>query len=144
MIEAYIDGSFSHYGEMGVGCIVYIDGNEMRSVSKYLGKNGGKSSGNCAEYAAILELLEELKTLSEGDVTVYSDSQLVVKQMRGIWEIGNGLYAEMAKKVHDAVALCPRKLKFIWVPRKENQEADRLSKEAHQHLGRTRIAFDDR
>lgn len=136
MIEAWTDGSFSHDHHMGAGVVINIDGEVVVEVSAYYGKNGGKASGNYAEYAAVWELLEELKLLPEGPVTVYCDSMLVVRQLRGIWDIGNGAYAEMAHRVHDAIKQQERKMTFTWIPRKENLRADTLSKEAHIHKTR--------
>lgn len=127
---------------MGVGCIIYIEGKAVSKVSKFLGKNGGKSSANVAEYAAIFELLKELETLPDGTVQVFSDSRLVVNQVRGIWNIGGGAYADTAKEARAALNACSRVIRFSWISRKFNQEADRLSKEAHQHRGRTRILAD--
>lgn len=138
MIEAWTDGSLSAKGEMGVGCFIMVDGVVTVSVSSFLGKNGGEASGNYAEYAAVWELLQELKELPPGPVLLRADSMLVVKQLKGAWDIGNGTYAPMAHKVHEEWAKIGREVLVDWVPRKENMEADRLSKEAHLHKGRCR------
>ncbi len=138
MIEAWTDGSLSAKGEMGTGCLVRIDGELVVSVSGFLGKNGGIASGNYAEYAAVLDLLEELEELPEGPVLLRADSMLVVRQLSGVWDIGNGIYSSMARKVFEKMHSSGRKFTVMWVPRKENTEADRLSKEAHMHKGRCR------
>src|SRR5438093_13198692 len=49
----------------------------------------------------------------------------------GKWKSRKGLYRE---KYLEAVRLCARfaKLRFRWVPREENEEADLLSREAYR------------
>ena len=89
-------------------------------------------SSNVAEYAALCEALEFL--LKEGRessaIEVRSDSQLVTNQMGGDWKFHKGLYAEKYREAKrlSAQFAC---LRFKWVPREENEEADRLSREAY-------------
>ena len=89
-------------------------------------------SSNVAEYAALCEALGFLLTNKHQDsiIEVRSDSTLVVNQMSGKWKSRKGLYRE---KYLEAVRLCARfpKLRFRWIPREENEEADGLSREAY-------------
>jgi ribonuclease HI len=140
MLTAYTDGSFSHQGEMGAGLVVYQGDTLLFRVSYHLGRNGGKASSNYAEYAAVWELLEELESLPDGPITVYCDSNLLVRQLKGMMDINGGAYADFARRVKARVKTLERKIKFIWIPRKENTEADALSKEAHVHRGRMKVA----
>ena len=90
-------------------------------------------SSNVAEYAALCAALEFLLTKKQEDsvIEVRSDSTLVVNQMSGKWKFRKGLYHE---KYLEAVRLCARfaKLRFRWIPREENEEADLLSREAYR------------
>ena len=85
-----------------------------------------------AEYAALCAALQFLltKKLEDSIIEVRSDSALVVNQMSGNWKFRKGLYHE---KYLEAVRLCARfaKLRFRWIPREENEEADRLTREAY-------------
>lgn len=86
------------------------------------------STNNVAEYVAAIRPLEWL--LAHGytnDVVMSGDSQLVVRQMTGQYEVR----AEHLKAYHDHLAGLVtrfRHVEFHWVPREENRRADALSK----------------
>ena len=90
-------------------------------------------SNNVAEYAALCEALKFVLTegRTRSPIEVRSDSKLLVHQMGGNWRFHRGLYAE---KYHEATRLRKEftNLEFKWIPRKENQEADALSREAYE------------
>jgi ribonuclease HI len=59
---------------------------------------------------------------------MYSDSQLVVNQMLGIWSANDKL-AVLRDRALEVAGLCGP-VSYQWLPREQNQEADRLSREA--------------
>lgn len=91
-----------------------------------------------AEYAGVvraLELLGRLQTeqpsaFTDG-ITFYTDSQIVAYQMSGEWKAHQGEYMSYFLK---AKGLAGRfsDIKFRWVPRTENEEADSLSRAAYE------------
>ena len=89
-------------------------------------------SNNVAEYAALCEALRFLisEKMTRVPIEIRSDSRLLVNQMKGEWKFHKGLYA---KKFTEAKALVTEfdRVKFKWVPREENEEADALSREAY-------------
>ncbi len=136
-IDAYTDGSFSVVtNDMGVGVVVFVDDKFHSSISLYVKKGPDGNSANYAEYAAVKELFRMIELLPESTVTIHSDSKLVVNQMKGYWRVGNGAYASMAKEVRDLYRKCKHKVIFKWIPRKQNDQADTLSKEARVHQSR--------
>ena len=77
---AYIDGgSLGNPGPAGVG--VVIEGSERGRIS--IGKWIGRQDNNVAEYLALVEALQCALSLEARKLHVYSDSQVVVRQMMG-------------------------------------------------------------
>lgn len=79
-LVAYIDGgSLGNPGPSGVG--VVIDGAAADSIR--IAKWIGHQDSNVAEYVALMEALQWALSLNAKRLHVYSDSQVVVKQMTG-------------------------------------------------------------
>ena len=77
---AYIDGgSLGNPGPAGVG--VVIEGSTRGRIS--IGRWIGRQDNNVAEYMALLEALQHAVSLKAKKLHVYSDSQVVVRQMIG-------------------------------------------------------------
>jgi ribonuclease HI len=77
---AYIDGgSLGNPGPAGVG--VVIEGAARGRIS--IGRWIGRQDNNVAEYMALLEALQHAVSLKAKKLHVYSDSQVVVRQMMG-------------------------------------------------------------
>jgi ribonuclease HI len=88
------------------------------------------STNNVAEYVAAIRALEWLLAAGfRGTVVVSGDSQLVVRQMLGEYEVRT----EHLKAYHDRLAQLAREFASVswnWVPREQNARADALSKRA--------------
>ena len=88
------------------------------------------STNNVAEYVAAIRALEWLRSQGfKGAVTVAGDSQLIIRQMKGEYEVR----AEHLKAYHDWLRRLAgefRSVEWEWVPREENRRADELSKRA--------------
>ena len=76
----------------------------------------GVATNNRAEYTAIIEALRELKRIEyEGDVELFSDSEVVVRQLLGEYEVKNASLASLWTQVielSDKMVLVP-----AYVPR---------------------------
>lgn len=131
-VTVYYDGACEPRNPKGVatyGFVVYKDGvkvSEGKGLAAEPWSNG--ASNNVAEYTAMIRAFEWL--LEHGyagvEVLVRGDSQLSIMQMQGWYEVRAWriipLYertVELAKKF--------KKVRFEWVPREENEEADLLS-----------------
>jgi ribonuclease HI len=88
------------------------------------------ATNNVAEYVGAIRALEWLLAHDfRGIVVIVGDSQLVIRQMQGEYEVK----AEHLKAYHDFLTRLSQEfseVRFEWVPREQNIEADRLSKEA--------------
>ena len=124
----WIDGaSRGNPGPAGIG--VHIedeDGNVLKDISEYLGDD---LTNNQAEYHALVKALKECKTLKADELEVRSDSQLLVRQMDGRYEVRSDnirdLYTEASglESSIDGVT-------YTHVDRESNIRADELANEA--------------
>ncbi|MGH9530408.1 MAG: ribonuclease HI family protein [Terriglobales bacterium] len=79
-LVAYVDGgSLGNPGPSGIGVIV--DGDTAGPVR--IAKGIGHQDSNVAEYVALMEALQCALSLNARRLHVYSDSEVVVKQMTG-------------------------------------------------------------
>ena len=92
---------------------------------------GEGMTNNVGEYLAVLAAMYWLIRLPEKDqlpALVQSDSQLVVNQCNGKWGCRN----KKLVKYHDLIVRGAQKyskrIKFHWIPREQNEEADALSR----------------
>ena len=89
----------------------------------------GVATNNVAEYRALVAGLEKAVECGVSDLEVVSDSELLVKQMRGEYRIKNRALQELSL----AAARHARKLDdvtYTAVPREQNELADQLVNEA--------------
>lgn len=131
-IEVYIDGvcePFNPGGTAAYGLLVKQDEKILISEGKIVG-SGPKFSNNVAEYSGLIAFLEWYQNhygeLGDHDITVYSDSKLLIFQMSGQWRVKRGLYVPYHQKARQMIGMTP--IYFKWIPREENAEADKLSK----------------
>ncbi|HSB06630.1 MAG TPA: ribonuclease HI family protein [Thermodesulfobacteriota bacterium] len=126
-LDIYIDGaSKGNPGEAGAGIwMTDQEGIKVFEMSRYL----GHKTNNEAEYWALLLGLEEAKRLGGIAIRIFTDSELVERQVNGLYRVKNA----NLKLLHESVI---RHLKefssFVIqsIPREENQEADRLANQA--------------
>lgn len=137
LIEAYIDGACEPVnpgGTASYGVLVKVGGVTVWESSKVVGMGSGMSN-NVAEYAALVALLEWWKPRSKPGVLlhIYTDSKLIFNQLgTGLWSARKGFYIPYYEK---ALELLTGQVFFKWIPREENQEADRLSKRILKEIG---------
>lgn len=94
-----------------------------------ISENIGHTTNNQAEYKALIAGLKQCKILGAKEVIVRSDSELMVRQVLGIYRVKK----EELKPLHEEV----RKLagnfavfKIGNIPREQNKEADKLANKA--------------
>jgi len=122
----YTDGaSRGNPGPAGIGVVITdAAGNTIREVSESI----GETTNNVAEYQALLCGIAEAKKLSAAYVRVYADSELMVKQMNGVYQVKN----EGLKPYYDEARERSREFErfsLAYIPREKNKRADALSKQ---------------
>jgi ribonuclease HI len=89
----------------------------------------GKTTNNQAEYRAVIEGLRKALKMGAKRVTLYADSELVVRQLSGRYRVKNAgllpLYQEAVRLIGSLESF-----KAINVPRGQNAEADALANKA--------------
>lgn len=87
-----------------------------------------RATNNVAEYTAATRALEYLQGRGfRGHVLMYGDSQLIVRQMTGEYEVKASHLKEYHRHLKHLASRF-EEVRFEWVPRSENQRADALSK----------------
>jgi len=127
---AYIDGASSgNPGDAGIGIVIYKNNEEILRESRYI----GVQTNNFAEYKAFLSLLEILDKHSIKVIKIFTDSELLVKQLKGEYKVNNEAIKNFILKIRQF-----KKIKFEieHIPRLKNKEADKLAKQASKRGGR--------
>jgi ribonuclease HI len=79
-LVAYVDGgSLGNPGPSGIGVVIEGAGSGKLQIAKWI----GHQDNNVAEYVALLEALQCALALDARVLHVYSDSEVIVKQMTG-------------------------------------------------------------
>lgn len=131
MIKLYFDGSCEPVnpgGKMGLGTLIKSGNVRIFQGSEAISPSPNNTN-NIAEYRA---LIAGLKWLIDNDMTdkqieVLGDSNLVVQQMAGNWKAKGGKYYPFyieARYLRDQFT----NITFTWIPREKNVEADALSR----------------
>jgi probable phosphoglycerate mutase len=116
-------------GNPGPAAYGYVLEAEDGTILDARGEAIGVATNNVAEYRALLAGLEKAVELGLGDVEVVSDSELLVKQMRGEYKIKNEALRELAdeaERLEDRLG----RVTYVAVRREHNELADRLVNEA--------------
>ncbi len=116
-------------GNPGPAAFAYVLEAEDGSVLAAHGEAIGVATNNVAEYRALVEGLRKAGELGVTELEVVSDSELVVKQMRGEYRVKNealrALSVEAAR-----LARAMGGVRYTAVRREHNELADRLVNEA--------------
>ncbi|MFO0925547.1 MAG: ribonuclease HI family protein [Gemmataceae bacterium] len=124
LLSIHTDGASR--GNPGEAAFAYTIARDGDTVAEEAGRLG-QMTNNQAEYTALVRALEHaLRLGAEHRVLIHSDSELMVKQMRGEYKVKNedlrGLYDQARRLVHDIAGL----VTFKHVRRELNKRADEL------------------
>lgn len=126
MYYVYADGGGSNPGDKAYYGLVVEDEHDAPLLKRGGVSYIGKSTNNLAEYAALNEALCWALDNVQGqaEVTIMMDSQLVIKQMNGEYDVNSDnlktryLYA---KKVINELNMKGISVNLKWIPRTENK-----------------------
>ncbi len=123
---AYVDGgSRGNPGPAGIGVVIEHSTGRRVEISQCIGVR----DNNYAEYAALLVALEYAAAYGSPRLEVFSDSQVVVRQITGSYNCQSPLLRD----IHDTCKALISKLQdfaITHIRREHNADADRLAKEA--------------
>jgi ribonuclease HI len=119
-------GARGNPGPAGYGVVVQDEsGRKVAALSEYL----GHQTNNFAEYQGLIAALEYAIKHGPKAIKVISDSELLVRQIKGIYKVKNATLQELHGRAKELIA------QLDWFSighalREHNQDADRLANEA--------------
>ena len=131
--QANIDGGSR--GNPGPAAYGVVIANEKGEVVARLKKYIGQNTNNVAEYFALIAALDYAHTHGIRALRVESDSELLVKQIRGQYKVKSADLRplhERAKKMSQAL----ESFRIEHVYREHNREADKLANQALDETSR--------
>jgi ribonuclease HI len=124
-VTAFIDGAArGNPGPAGAGA--FFPATESDGAPSELFLSLGRATNNEAEYRALLLALEEARRRGATDVAIFSDSLLLVEQIRGRFRIKAENLKPLAREALDRARAFP-KFSITHVRREKNRDADRLA-----------------
>ncbi|MDO9515538.1 MAG: ribonuclease HI family protein [Syntrophales bacterium] len=126
-VRLYTDGACrGNPGNGGAGAVLFDEnGGVLTTAKKFL----GSCTNNEAEYAALILGLEEALSGGHKTIQVFLDSELLVRQINGVYRVKNARLKTLMQEVQRHLALFDG-YTVKHVPRSENAVADRLANEA--------------
>jgi ribonuclease HI len=131
-LRLHVDGaSRGNPGEAGFGVHVCTpEGSEVAGLYGYL----GKATNNVAEYQALLHALRFALSRGAREVSVFSDSELLVRQLEGRYRVKNPGLQPLFREAQSLLARFDR-ARVSHVRREQNREADALANRAVDEKG---------
>ncbi|MEM1009486.1 MAG: ribonuclease HI family protein, partial [Myxococcota bacterium] len=127
----YTDGAArGNPGESGAGVVLKTpEGEEVGRFGRYL----GKKTNNHAEYEAVLLGLNQAREFGAREITILSDSDLLVRQLLGEYRVRAKHLKELFEKVKELFTLFD-KHQIKRIGREKNIDADSMANRAIDEL----------
>ena len=116
-------------GNPGPAAYGYVLESEDGHVLAAHGEAIGRATNNVAEYSGLVAGLAKAADVGVRELEVVSDSELLVKQMRGEYKVKNEALRELWEEASDLEKKFGR-VSYTAVRRAHNELADRLVNEA--------------
>lgn len=123
-LNIYTDGaSRGNPGHAAIGVVIQDDASKLiKEISEYIGIN----TNNYAEYQAVLRALKEAKNLNADAVALFSDSELICRQLTGKYKVkSNNIRPLFSEVISYASRL--KSFSITHVRREYNTHADKLA-----------------
>jgi ribonuclease HI len=133
-VKARLSTDGGSRGNPGPAAAAYVLETEDGTVLDAHGQTIGVATNNVAEYRALVDGLRKAVELQVDDLEVVSDSELLVKQMRGEYRVKNKALIELSLEAARLARQIPS-VRFTAVRREHNELADRLVNEALDSAG---------
>jgi ribonuclease HI len=133
-LTIYTDGgSLNNPGQAAIGYLIY---NGSTLIIKH-GEAIGIASNNVAEYTGLIHALTKVRDLLQHNqvsdlekISCFADSELMVKQLNGIYKVKNPDMRDLLMKVRVLESELNLPISYTHVLRNKNKEADALVKQA--------------
>ena len=135
MLTVHADGLCEPYNPGGTACYGWVVHRDGKKLAEGYGKicSGPNASNNVAEYGAVIASMEWLlkHEYQKEKIKICSDSQLCIYQLQGIYQVRAPKIRPLYKKAKGLERQF-KSIRFSWVPRERNKEADALSRRAYR------------
>jgi len=126
-LVAHTDGGArGNPGPAGYGVVIHdSSGRKVAALSQYL----GRQTNNCAEYQALIAALKYAIEHGPKALKVVSDSELMVRQIRGIYKVKDPTLRDLYARASELIS----QLEWFHIEhvlRGSNREADELANQA--------------
>ena len=129
-LTIYVDGaSAGNPGKAGIGVVLFCEGKKIKEYSQHI----GIATNNVAEYMAVIFAMQEALIMRVQNITVFSDSELVVNQINGIYKVKDNNLFRLHKQVQH-LKNGFRKFNITHIERAGNKEADKLASRSVDRL----------
>lgn len=129
VLKIFTDGgSKGNPGPSSIGGVAYFNEKKVFEFKKSI----GIATNNDAEYQALIQALKLIKLrttnyeLQTNQIEFYSDSRLMINQVKGLFKVKNGKIKEYILEIRGLEQEIKLPISYHYVPREENIEADRL------------------
>ncbi len=129
VLQIYTDGgSKGNPGPASIGIAYFIEGKKVDTYREDI----GNATNNEAEYTALVRALElvlkssKLQALSYKKIEVFSDSKLMVNQVKGLWKVKEARLRDFIFKIRSLEAEIKLPISYKDIPREQNTVADDL------------------
>ena len=136
VLKVFTDGgSKGNPGPSSIGVVGYLDGKRVFEFKKSI----GTATNNDAEYKALINALEILNPKSQVSnkfqspnfqnikkIEFYSDSRLMVNQVKGLFKVKKGKIKEYILKIRSLEMEIGLPIFYFYIPREKNSVADNL------------------
>jgi len=131
-IKLYTDGGArGNPGPAAAGAVIFVGENEYH-YGVYL----GEKTNNQAEYLALqigLGIVSKRFKTDAELVEVFMDSELIVKQLNGLYKVKDPGLKVLNEEVKKLVSTLPM-VKFNHIPREKNTQADQILNEVLDNI----------
>ena len=119
-------GSRGNPGIGGCGAVIFQNNIEIWNEKYYLGDN---ITNNQAEYSGLICGLEYIQNLDIKKLEIEGDSNLVIKQISGVWKVKNTILQNLYDQVTKYIDIINKKnknpiIEFKHIKREYNSKAD--------------------
>ncbi len=113
-------------GPAGAGAVIInANGHIVAKVGKYL----GETTNNVAEYTGLILGLKRAKAMGLRELEVFADSELVVKQLNGEYQVKADHLRPLFEEARALLKGFPE-IDIRYIPREQNTQADEMSNRA--------------
>ena len=102
--------------------IVDSEGKTVKEVKEYI----GKVTNNTAEYMAIIKALQVASQLGGKNISLFSDSELIVNQLNGNYKVKDEKLRELCREAK-ALERNFERVDIESIRRENNKQADKLA-----------------